>query len=154
MLWGNGLVGLISAAAFPYGALACGSVGRAWIPAVFSLLFHLGREIVKDVEDRSGDRLRGDGTLPLRHGTRTAARVATVVFTLLMVFTILPFLYGLYGKLYLLCVLAVNILIIRVLCVLYAMGDAPSDGSLGRLLKVGMLAGLGAIIIGEWMLPL
>ena len=27
MLWGNGLVGLISAAAFPYGALACGSVG-------------------------------------------------------------------------------------------------------------------------------
>jgi len=62
-----------------------------------------------------------------------------------------PFLYGLYGKLYLLGVLAVNLLIIRVLYVLYAAGDPPSDGRLGRLLKVGMLAGLGAIIIGEWM---
>ena len=151
VLWGNGLVGLISAAAFPYGALACGPVGRAWIPAVFALLFHLGREIVKDVEDRNGDRLRGNGTLPLRHGTRTAAHVATGLFTLLMVFTLVPFLYGLYGKLYLLGVLAVNLLIIRVLYVLYAAGDPPSDGRLGRLLKVGMLAGLGAIIIGEWM---
>ena len=154
VLWGNGLVGRISAAAFLYGALACGSVGRAWIPAVFALLFHLGREIVKDVEDRSGDSLRGDGTLPLRHGTSTAVRVATGLFTLLMVFTLLPFLYGFYGKLYLICVLAVNLLIIRVLYVLSATGDAPSDGSLGRLLKVGMLAGLGAIIIGEWMHPL
>ncbi|MGB0605504.1 MAG: geranylgeranylglycerol-phosphate geranylgeranyltransferase [Candidatus Latescibacterota bacterium] len=151
VLWGNGLVGLIAAAAFPYGALTCGSVGRAWIPGIFALLFHLGREIVKDVEDRSGDRLRGDRTLPLRYGTRTATGIVTGIFALLMVFTLLPYFYSLYGKLYLLGVFAVHVLLLYVLYVLYAAGEAPSDGRLGRLLKVGMLAGLVAVVAGEWM---
>ena len=151
VLWGNGLVGLIAAAAFPYGALACGSVGRAWIPGIFALLFHLGREIVKDVEDRSGDRLRGHRTLPLRYGTRIATGIVTGLFALLIAFTLFPYFYGLYGKLYLLGVFAVHVLLLYVLYVLYAAGEAPSDGRLGRFLKVGMLAGLIAVVVGEWM---
>lgn len=151
VLWGNALVGLVSAAAFPYGALACGSWGRSWIPAIFALLFHLGREVVKDVEDRKGDRLRGVHTLPLRYGMHTAIHVATGLFVLLMIFTFLPFLYGVYGKLYLASTLVVDLLIIYVIYTLYADGEAPSNGRLGRLLKLGMLFGLVAIIVGEWM---
>ena len=151
VLWGNGLVGLISAAAFPYGALACGSVGRAWIPGIFALLFHLGREIVKDVEDRSGDRLRGDRTLPLRYGTRTATGIVTGLFALLMVFTLLPYFYGLYGILYLLGVFAVHVLLLYVLYVLYAAGEAPSDGRQAACSKSACLAGLAAVVAGEWM---
>ena len=73
------------------------------------------------------------------------------LFALLMVFTLLPYFYGLYGKLYLLGVFAVHVLLLYVLYVLYAAGEAPSDGRLGRLLKVGMLAGLVAVVAGEWM---
>ena len=46
---------------------------------------------------------------------------------------------------------AVHVLLLYVLYVLYAAGEAPSDGRLGRFLKVGMLAGLIAVVVGEWM---
>ena len=69
-----------------------------------------------------------------------------------MVFTLLPYFYGLYGKLYLLGVFAVHVLLLYVLYVLYAAGEAPSDGRLGRLLKVGTkVLGLAAVVAGEWM---
>ena len=44
LLWGNVLVAFVGAIAFPYGALAAGDIGRAWIPALFAFLFHLGRK--------------------------------------------------------------------------------------------------------------
>ncbi|MDP6700961.1 MAG: UbiA family prenyltransferase, partial [Candidatus Latescibacteria bacterium] len=80
LLWGNILVAFVGALAFPYGALAAGDLGRSWIPALFALLFHIGREIVKDIEDVAGDRLRGDHTLPLRWGRNRAGWIAAAVY--------------------------------------------------------------------------
>ena len=150
VLWGNALVGAISAAAFPYGALTSGLWGHAWIPAAFALLFHLGREIVKDIEDMAGDSLRGTRTLPLRYGLRTATRAAAGVYSALITFTLVPFAIGLYGPIYLVCALTVDLVVIHVLYQLCRSDSAPNDGALGRRLKWGMLLGLIAIVLGEW----
>lgn len=149
-LWGNALIGLIGASAFFYGALAAGSVGRAWIPALFAFLFHLGREIIKDIEDIAGDRLRGDHTLPLRWGVQRAAYLASFIYVLLILFTIIPFWIEIYATAYLLCVCCIDLLILYVLCRLYREKNALDHDLLGRLLKAGMLLGLLAIAIGEW----
>lgn len=150
ILWGNTLIGLIGASAFFYGALAVGSIGRAWIPAGFAFLFHLGREIIKDIEDMTGDRLRGEHTLPLRWGVQRAAYLAGFIYVLLIFFTIIPFWIEIYATAYLLCVSCVNLLILYVLYRLYREKNALDHDLLGRLLKAGMLLGLLAIAIGEW----
>ena len=149
LLWGNVLVALIGAIAFPYGALTAGGIGRSWIPALFAFLFHLGREIVKDIEDVAGDQIRGERTLPLAWGRARAGMLAALVYLLLVGLTWLPVLIGPYGALYALALLPVHALVGYVLWQLYCQRAVLADDRLGRLLKVGMLLGLVAIVVGE-----
>ena len=148
-LWGNILVALIGAIAFPYGALAVGDIGRSWIPALFAFCFHVGREIVKDIEDIAGDRIRGEHTLPLRWGCVQAAALASLVYLLLLLFTWIPFFSGLYGMSYALALLPINALVLYVLWQLYHLRATLTDNRLGNLLKIGMFLGLLAIVLGE-----
>jgi len=148
-LWGNVLVALIGAIAFPYGALAVGDIGRSWIPALFAFCFHVGREIVKDIEDITGDRIRGEYTLPLRWGCAQAAALASLVYLLLLFFTWIPFFSGLYGKSYALALLPINALVLYVIWQLYHLRATLTDNRLGDLLKIGMFLGLLAIVLGE-----
>ena len=154
LLWGNVLVALAGAIAFPYGALAAGDIGRSWIPALFAFLFHLGREIVKDIEDVAGDQIRGERTLPLCWGRTQAALLASLVYLLLVGFTWMPFFTGLYGALYALALLPVHALVGYVLWQLYRQRAILADDRLGRLLKVGMFLGLVAIVVGEAVVAL
>ena len=147
--WGNLLIGALSAAAFPYGALAAGTLGRAWIPAGFALLFHWGREIVKDLEDMKGDRDRGARTLPLRWGRHGAIRLTAAIFSFLIAFTLLPWFLNLYGKTYLLLVLSVDAALLWTLFQLHRGRAGSSDTNLSRLLKAAMFLGLLAIVAGE-----
>lgn len=149
VLWGNLLVALLGAVAFPYGALTTGALERAWIPTGFAFLFHLGREIIKDIEDVAGDRAGHARTLPLVHGPRCAAGVAVAVFALLVPFTWVPWATGIYGLRYLAAVLAVDLLLAWTALCLIRRPTGLQDGRLGRLLKSGMLVGLLAIVLGE-----
>ena len=149
LLWGNVLVAFVGAIAFPYGALAAGDIGRSWIPALFAFLFHLGREIVKDIEDVAGDQIRGDRTLPLCWGQAQAGVLAALVYLLLVGFTWMPFFAGIYGAFYALALLPVHALVGYVLWQLYRQRAVLADDRLGRLLKVGMFLGLVAIVVGE-----
>lgn len=148
-LWGNLLVSALAAAAFPFGALAAGQLGRAWIPAGFAFLYHLGREIVKDIEDVEGDRAQGARTLPLRIGDRNAARLAGGILSLLAAFTWWPWLGNIYGWQYLVPVLGVDGLVLWAAWRLLRDQGAAPGARLGSRLKWGMLLGLLAVVAGE-----
>lgn len=148
-LWGNLLVSALAAAAFPFGALAAGQLGRAWIPAGFAFLFHLGREIVKDIEDMEGDRALGAHTLPLRVGASLAARLAAGILLILAAFTWWPWLAGIYGWKYLAPVLGVDGLLLWTGWRLLRDRKAVPGAHLGSRLKWGMLLGLVAVVAGE-----
>ena len=148
-LWGNLVVALLAAAAFPYGALISGSWGRSWIPAGFALLFHLGREIIKDIEDVKGDAAANARTLPLRWGIPKAVLFSSLIFCILIGFTLLPWLAGLYGNSYLILVSLVDLIL---LYALFRLRQDPVNGGshLNLLLKAGMFLGLLAIASGEF----
>ena len=55
VLTGNFMISLLGGMAFLYGGFAGGSVKKAIIPALFAILFHFGREIFKDIEDKNAD---------------------------------------------------------------------------------------------------
>ncbi|NKB68556.1 MAG: hypothetical protein GKR89_15955 [Candidatus Latescibacteria bacterium] len=147
--WGNLLVSLVAAAAFLYGALAVGAWGRSWIPAAFAGLYHLGREIVKDLEDIEGDRALGARTLPLYWSPAAAACCVAAIFAGLIALTLLPWAQDIYGPAYLMPVLAVDILLLYVLVELGRHRAVLPTPRLSKLLTGGMLLGLLAIVIGE-----
>jgi len=151
VLWGNLSVSLITAFAFIYGGVAVNRLNAAIIPAVFSFLFHLGREIIKDVEDQKGDLADNANTLPLSYGAKVAFSVTTFVFILLIIATFLPYIFHIFGMYYLWVVLlGVDLVIIYVI---FSMWWKPEPANLGRLstiLKMDMLIGLFAIYVGRF----
>lgn len=151
MLWGNLSVSFMTALAFIYGGVAVNRFYMSLIPAGFAFLFHLGREIIKDVEDKKGDIAENARTLPLVHGNRTAFIVVTAIFIVLIIATIMPFAFGIFGTTYLLVVtIGVDLVLIYVMVSMWRNPSPPNLGRLSTLLKMDMFVGLIAIYTGRF----
>ncbi len=151
VFWGNFVVSLVTALAFIYGGVAVARVGHAIIPAVFSFFYHLGREIIKDAEDVVGDRAENAQTLPIRYGKTVALRVALWIYLTLILLTIVPYWFRIFGIYYLIIVIAVVDLVI--VYVLFSMFHDSGSRNLSRaslILKLNMFAGLVAIYVGRF----
>jgi geranylgeranylglycerol-phosphate geranylgeranyltransferase len=149
LFWGNFTVSFVSALAFVYGGITTADFRLSLIPAVFALLFHLGREIIKDIQDLEGDLFLNASSLPIRFGVRFSLALATAVFSSLIFLSALPYLLDIFSLLYLIMViLGVDLVLFYVL---WSMWKSPSASNLGRLstiLKMDMLLGLAAIYAG------
>ncbi|MDZ7269799.1 MAG: geranylgeranylglycerol-phosphate geranylgeranyltransferase [candidate division KSB1 bacterium] len=166
---GNLTVSLATALSFIFGALAAGEGAMAlqhthlplgsWrpgiFPAVFSFLFHFGREVIKDIEDQAGDHAAGARTLPLAFGLRPAQLIASSAFIILAGVVWLPHLTGMYRPPYLWIILAgVYPAIAFALWQLWQNPDVRRMRLTSRVLKADMLVGLLAIYAGtDGLLP-
>jgi len=168
-LSGNLAVSISTALAFVYAALAA-EVGLAkmitdaihttktwagdWragvFPAVFAFLLHFGREVIKDIEDQSGDRVAQARTLPLAYGLHAAQIAATIALVLLLIVTLVPAGLALYNQTYLWIILfGVDPVVIFAV---YRLWKNPTPSRLRQIsaaLKANMLVGLAAIYFGQ-----
>ena len=148
-LWGNLLVAAVAGLAFIYGGMAAGNPWRAAFPAMFALLMHFSREIVKDVQDEAGDRAGGARTTVIALGRKTTLIIAAVSLGILFLIIPLPYRSGLYNWRYLVVALAgVNGFIIWAVRELLNGPDDRRIARLSLLIKLDMLVGLGAIVLG------
>jgi geranylgeranylglycerol-phosphate geranylgeranyltransferase len=149
-LLGNVTVGFFTALAFIYGGIAIGKLDRAAAPAVFSFLFHCGREILKDVEDKEGDRKSSAKTFPIVYGVNPALLLVTLIFVTLIIATVKAFLMGYYHERYLWVVLfGVHPVLAFTI---FSMWRDPSSKNLhvlNNVLKWDMIVGLLAIYLGS-----
>jgi len=150
---GNLLVAAMAAAAFPYGALAMGTWGRSAIPALFALLFHCGRELIKDAEDSEGDRASGARTLALLLGPGAARWAGGSVFAVLAACTAAPALLGLYGLPYIAPVALMNAAVGAAFAIAAARPLPAGSQFLSRCLTGAMVLGLLSITLGELWPP-
>ena len=147
---GNGVVSLLTAGPFIYGGVAVNKVGLCLIPALFSFLFHFGREILKDLEDQQADKEARAKTLSLRLGNGAALGTATFVYLLLLLSIFIPYIWGLLSQKYLvLAVLGVNSLLLYVLWSVWKDDSVQNLSRVNSLLKLGMFLGLAAILAGR-----
>jgi geranylgeranylglycerol-phosphate geranylgeranyltransferase len=148
---GNFTVGLVSALAFVYGGITTNDFRLSLIPAFFAFLFHMGREVIKDIQDLEGDLSLNVSSLPIRFGIRFSLTFATIIFSFLIFLTSLPYFFDIFSLLYLIMViLGVDLVLFYVL---WSMWKDPSTSNLGRLstiLKIDMLLGLAAIYVGKF----
>jgi geranylgeranylglycerol-phosphate geranylgeranyltransferase len=146
---GNIIVGVLTGAAFIFGGTAFGNPAAGIVPALFAFFFNVARELLKDVEDMRGDDLNDVRTFPLIAGETASLGIVTVLLVLVMLGSLLPFLFALYGTLYLWVVFfGVDCVLVYVL---FAMWKDRSTGNIARLnilLKYDMLLGITAIVLG------
>lgn len=153
-LIGNCVIALLGALTFMTGGLAVDLRSAFELPgpilaAVFAFIFHLVREIVKDVQDMQGDRTAGIRTLPQLIGAPNSLLLALVLFIILAVLTCVPIITQWYGIGYALIVLiAIDLPLLTLLSVTWR---KPSERNLRLVssgLKAGMVAGLVALVVG------
>ncbi len=149
-LLGNIIVSLVTGMAFIYGGLAVGRWEIAAIVGIFAFFFHLGREILKDIQDMEGDAARGAKTFPITRGITAALVLVTLDFALLIGLTWVPFVLGIFSFRYLIIVLAgVDFFLVLVLGIIWVKRDPVTIGKLAFALKIDMFVGLLAVFLGR-----
>jgi geranylgeranylglycerol-phosphate geranylgeranyltransferase len=146
-LWGNIAVAFVAGLAFIYGGAAVGNPVAALWAAWLAFLFHLSREIIKDLEDVPGDSAAGAMTLPVRYGLAWARFAATLALALLLSSLPLPYYLGRHNINYLWIALGGVMPVVLIVIILLWRWSKP--GQFHRLsvwMKWDMLVGLVALL--------
>jgi len=149
-LFGNLTISLVCGLAFVYGGIVGRDFRLSLIPAGFAFLFHLGREILKDIEDLKGDVSVDAQTLPVIWGINFSLLFTTLIFSALIVLTVLPYYFNIFRFLYLVIVLGVDLLLIYVMISMWKDQSKRNLGTLSGVLKLGMILGLVAIFVARF----
>lgn len=134
---GAGLAGLIS---FPGSA----------IPAIFAVLMHFGREIIKDVADIGGDVIDNSRTAPIKHGKAIPLGVAYLLFLFLIIFSIAVYLIGWFGPIYL--YITLSLISLPLVAQMVLLGFSPDSKRcllVSTIVKFQMIPGIIALILGK-----
>ncbi|MCB0282089.1 MAG: geranylgeranylglycerol-phosphate geranylgeranyltransferase [Calditrichaeota bacterium] len=150
ILMGNIVVSLITGLAFIFGAAAVDDWKVGIVPAIFAFLFHLGRELIKDLQDVDGDLANEAVTFPGQFGKKASLILINLIFAFLSAFLTVPYFINLYSVAYLYVVIpGVSIVLVFVSVLLWFKNDVLWLGKISMLLKVDMFIGLIAIFIGS-----
>lgn len=148
---GNVTVSLILGVAFVFTAAAFDQPAVGIIPALLAFGFNFIREIIKDMEDVSGDSSRDIKTLPAKYGKDKAKYL--VLFGIILIFTgiPLPFILGNYGKYYLWTVLlTVEIPLVYVFAGILSDISKRNCAKMATILKYDIFFGLIAVFLGKF----
>ncbi len=148
-LLGNVLIGGLTGLAFIYGAVVVAHPEKSIVPATFAFLINLAREIIKDVEDLDGDKRDGAKTLPVRYGVKPALTLATVLLVTLGATTIAAYNFGIYNETYLALVILIDAMLAYVIVSMWKDWKPVNLNRLSMVLKLNMVVGLVAIMLGS-----
>jgi geranylgeranylglycerol-phosphate geranylgeranyltransferase len=148
-LIGNFVVGFMTGLAFIFGGAIGENVVPLLFPFIFGLLINFAREILKDVEDIEGDRIKNLQTFPIVYGEEKSLKIFTFLIVLTIISTLLPYFLGIYNVFYLLIILfIVDLPLVYAIRVILDKPEKDQLRKISNLIKYEMIAGLIAIFIG------
>lgn len=148
-LIGNIAVSFSTAMAFIYGGISVNRVNLTLVPAILAFFFHFGREIIKDIQDMTGDAESYARTFPLLHGKQMALKLVTINYILLLLILPLPYLFHWYNIKYLMTVLfGIYPVLIYSMISMWRNPVPANLGNISNILKADMLMGLLALYLG------
>jgi len=149
---GNLVVSIISGLVFLFVGAVANNLKIMIFPFLFAFLFHLAREVVKDVQDFQGDLIgnpikKTNLTLPHLIGKRKALVFSQIVIGVLIAVTLLPYFWGIFGKLYLVAVIiGVDLPLIFIILLIHRLDPRITS----NFLKFDIIAGLFALILARY----
>ncbi len=147
---GNVTVAVASAMVFIFSGIVMGNVRPVLFPAAVAFIYHLGRELLKDVQDTSGDQSSGFRTLPLVWGVLPTVRLIQGIFIGLALFLFVPLWWQGYRVVYYIIILVGVLPAIgyAVWVVQRSRQDFQQLERASLILKSAMVIGLLAIALG------
>jgi geranylgeranylglycerol-phosphate geranylgeranyltransferase len=141
---GNLVVAYLTGSTFLFGGAAVGRPFGAAVLAALAGVATLARELVKDVEDVTGDREEGLRTLPIVVGERPALLAALVAMVVAVAASTLPYVRGTFGAAYVAVLLPADAVMLHAVVRAF---DDPATGQ--RRLKIGMFLAAAAFVAGR-----
>jgi geranylgeranylglycerol-phosphate geranylgeranyltransferase len=152
---GNLAVSITGALPIAYGGAAVNHLEEMLFPTAFAFLIHLGREIIKDLEDVTGDMKAKSRSIPTRFSPQASYYMGFIPLMVLFLITPLPFILGRYNLFYIILVIPlVNILLLIAFFYFRKRLDPANLHRLSTVLKLGMVFGLLSLVAGTRHLPL
>ena len=144
-LLGNIAVALVAGLPLMYGAIAVGRPKAGIVPWTLAAWIHLVREIVKDLDDETGDRALDRRTLPITLGPRRAALIAGILAATFVPLSLALPAAAHYGGTYFVIALFAQLVVLAVASRLFTGRTAGNS----RWLKGAMLLGIVALVAGR-----
>lgn len=142
-IFGNFMVAASMAIPFIYGALITGKVTLLVSSLALTAFFAgTGREVIKDIVDVEGDKVRNVRTVPITHGEGIAGRLGAFFFILAITSSIIPIILREVGLVYniLIGVTDVIFIVLAALAILNPTKDRAY--TIKKVALYGMLLGL------------
>ena len=137
---GNLTIAVLTGMTFLFGGIVVGYPEANLIIALMAVIVSIGREIAKDIEDVDSDE--GRNTLPMLVGKGNASMIASIMFIIGPILSILPIIDGTFGWLYLLVIVADAMFIYIAFLIFHDAHRAQ------KIAKTAMLVALLAFILG------
>lgn len=148
-LLGNIVVAFLTGLVFIYGGYAVGNPGPSVIVALFAFLINLMREIIKDLEDVEGDKQSGILTFVNKFGTHYTFYLLILIFAALNILSIYVFFARIYKiEFFIIVMNGINFLLIYSLKTISWKATKQQLNKASKMLKVSMILGIIAIIVG------
>lgn len=152
---GNLAISLLGGMTFIVGGLTVDSFSifvlpRVMVPALFACLFHLGRELLKDIADFEGDVVTECQTMASVVSRQSVMMIISIIYIVLILLTLIPIVLSWYSPIYgYIAVGLVDIPVIFVLIYLWLGRSTRRFTVGGTILKLLMLFGLFAFYFGK-----
>jgi len=152
-LWGNLIVSTSVAMTFILGGISVGQAANPmlWIFGLIGFFFDLAEEIAGDAMDMEGDAKRASRSLAIIHGKRTALRISSLLFSVVIVLTIVPILCGETGAGYWIPIAVMDGLIIFFTVKLVKSQTSQDGRSWMRRLYLSATLGLIAFVFSRFI---
>ncbi len=148
-LLGNLTIAILGGAVFIYAGAAQGLAVGHYYAACFAFLFHVSREIIKDISDLPGDESAGIFTLPSKIGVKKSSKIAVALLLFIVPLSIVPYFDKTFSLWYLGAVILFVDLPISLFAWIIPQSTAPRQSmKIAGDLKWIMLGGLFSLLIG------
>lgn len=145
-IYGNIVIGLLTASIFIYGGLAVGDVTKLVFMGLLAGLCNIAREITKDIEDVEGDSGHKT-TLSTVYGTKKSSYSAASILVICIALSLHPLITSIFSKYYLFVIsLADTVFLYSAARLVYNPEKYARD--IQQLIKVGMVITLFAFFVG------
>jgi geranylgeranylglycerol-phosphate geranylgeranyltransferase len=166
ILWGNIAISYLVGSTFLFGGASMGNLTLPFLLMLLAGLSNLSREIVKDLEDIEGDRLKFLKRLTSGIKSRVAERfgfsggrasirydkkitiVAGISLLLAIFISPLPYMMGILGISYLIVLIPTDFFLALAIALMARASGRKHFHRISKIIKLGMLLGLVAFIIG------
>ncbi len=150
-LLGNLMVSFSVGFTFLFGGIAVGDPWNkiVWCFALIGFLIDLGEEIAGDAMDIEGDKQRGSRSMAIQLGRTFALRVASLLFGLVVLISLVPVILKWLGPSYLVMLFIMDLLIVIFTLRLIRSKTSQEGRSSMRGIYLGALVGMLAFLVGQ-----